>query len=90
MYTGADAPPFARRTALIDPAQRVEIVIDGRDAELDRIEILIGELHVRQNAAEQLGVLNRAAGRGRRRSSCAECTSPRARPSSSQRPFSTK
>ena len=50
----ASAACAAHRTA--DAAERVEIVIDGGDAELDRIEILIGDIHARENMREQ-GIL---------------------------------
>jgi hypothetical protein len=32
-----------------DAAQGVEVVVDGGDAELDRFEVLVGELHVGQH-----------------------------------------
>jgi hypothetical protein len=49
MYTGTDA------------AERVEVVIDRGDAELDRLQVLIREVDIGQHAAEQLALAHRLA-----------------------------
>ena len=43
-----------------DAAERVEVRVDGGDAEFDRIEVLVGELHVGQHALQQRPVLHGA------------------------------
>jgi hypothetical protein len=48
--TGA-APGLLGRPA--DAAEGVEVVVEGGDAELDRLEVLVGELDAREHALEQ-------------------------------------
>ncbi len=45
----------------IDAAERIEIRVHRGYAELHRIQILVGQLHVGENARQQLGLLHRAA-----------------------------
>ena len=44
-----------------DAAQGVEIVIHGGDAQLHRVEVLVGELNIGQGAFQQALVLHRFA-----------------------------
>ena len=39
-----------------DATQRVEVGVDGRDAQFYGIEVLVGQVHARQHAAQQLRV----------------------------------
>ena len=48
-----NAVPVARLHGAADAAESVEVVVDGRDAELDRFEVLIGELDVGQHGLQQ-------------------------------------
>src|SRR3569623_3053247 len=53
------APRALHRTA--DAAERIEIMIDGGDTELDGIDVLVGRIDAGQDMAEQRVAANRAA-----------------------------
>ena len=59
IYRHGAAALLFRRAA--DAAERVEVMIDGGDAELDRLEILVGEFDTRQDRGHQLGLLRHLA-----------------------------
>ena len=55
-----------------DAAERVEIIIDGGDAEFDRFEVLVGEIDVGEHVLQQLRLLHRRA-----RAAVGEALAPR-------------